>query len=138
MNRNFLMATVAGTVVLMIVGYVLYGMLLMDFFTANTGTATNVVKDPPGWLWLILGQFITAALIALVLGWKGATDTGSGAKTAAFFGLVLSLGYGLTMLGTTNISNLTATLVDPFVAVIQFGAAGAVIGMMLGKDSSIA
>ena len=137
MNRNFLMATLAGTVVLMIIGYVLYGMLLMDFFATNTGSAGNVMKDSPSWLWLILGQLFTAVLLAVVLGWKGATDMGSGARAGAFFGFLLSLGYGLTMLGTSDISNLTATLADPFVAAVLFGTAGAVIGIMLGKGAAL-
>lgn len=136
MNKNFAMATLGGTVVLFVLGWVLYGMLLMGFFESNAGTATGVMKEAPDFLWLILGQIVTAAFLAIVLGWKGATDVASGAKAGAIVGFLLSLGYGLTMYATSNISNLTATLVDPFISLVLFGAAGAVVGMLLGKGAT--
>ena len=56
----------------------------------------------------------------------------SGARLGAMFGLLLELGVDLTMYGTTNIANLTATLVDPFVTLVQGAVTGAVIGLVLG------
>lgn len=136
MNKNFAMATLGGTVVLFVLGWVLYGMLLMGFFESNAGTATGVMKEAPDFLWLILGQIVTAAFLALVLGWKGATDVASGAKAGAIVGFLLSLGYGLTMYATSNTWNLSATLVDPFISLVLFGAAGAVVGLLLGKGAT--
>jgi hypothetical protein len=45
----------------------------------------------------------------------------------------MSLGFGLNMYGTTNISNLTATLVDPIVMTVMMGATGGAIGWVLGR-----
>jgi hypothetical protein len=57
------------------------------------------------------------------------------------FGLILNciqqtmpLGFGLNMYGTTNISNLTATLVDPIVMTVMMGASGGAIGWVLGRE----
>jgi uncharacterized membrane protein len=134
-NKNFAIATLAGTVAFFILGYVLYGLLLMGFFQSNAGSAMGVSKETPDFLWLILGNLVTAAFLGVLLGWKGANDVASGAKAGALVGFLLSLGYGLTMFATSNISNLTATLVDPFVSAILFGVTGAVMGMMLGKGA---
>ena len=133
MNKNSMVATVAGTFLLLILGYLFYGIALADFFASNSGSVTNLMKDPPDWPILILGQLATALLLVTVLGWKGDADLASGAKTGACVGLLWGLGYGLTMHATTNISNLTAALVDPLVATVMFGITGAVMGMLLGK-----
>lgn len=136
MDSRFAVATIVGAVVLMVLGFVFYGLLLMDFFAANTGTATGVVKDPPDWLWLSLGQIAGAALLTLVIGWAGAKSPAAGLKVGAIFGFLMSLGIGLTMLGTTNTTTLVAAIVDPFVAAAMFGITGAVVAKLLARPAA--
>jgi hypothetical protein len=45
------------------------------------------------------------------------------------------LGIDLTMYATTNMSNLTATLVDPILGAIVFAVAGAVIAAVTGRKA---
>ncbi len=52
---------------------------------------------------------------------------------ARSFGALFGFAIDLTMFGVTNISNITATLVDPFFAMIQMGIGGAVVGAVLAK-----
>ena len=67
--------------------------------------------------------------------WAGATSATAGFKIGALFGLLNGFGIGLTQYGVMNVSNLTATPVDPFVLAVLFGVAGAVVGMMLGRGA---
>ncbi len=136
MSSKSVLAALAGALTLFLLGYVLYGLLLMDFYTANTGAATGVMKDPPDWLWLLLGQLAGGALLVLVLGWAGSTSLASGLKAGALFGLLMALFIDFTMYGTTHINNLTVTILDPIVAAIHMGVAGAVVGAMLGRGQS--
>ena len=48
----------------------------------------------------------------------------------------MALGIDLIMYGTTNISNLTATLVDPIVSAIMGAISGGLIGWVLGYGRS--
>ena len=136
-TKQFTMATLAGGVAAMIVGYVFYGMLLMNFYATNTGSATGVYKEVPIWWALILGQVLLAAFLTMIMGWRGDSSAGAGLRTGALVGLVLGLSFNFTFYGTANIANLTATLVDPIVAVIQMGIMGAVIGAVLGMGSTV-
>jgi hypothetical protein len=43
------------------------------------------------------------------------------------------LGYNFITYGVTNISNLTAVMVDPIISLLRVGIAGAVIAMVLSK-----
>ncbi len=135
MNQKFAVATFAGAVVLFLMGYLLYEVLLGSFFAGNSGSAGDVLRDPPGFLWIGIGQIFGGALLTLILGWAGAKSPAAGFKIGAIFGLLSAFGTGLTQYGAFTISNFTATMVDPFVQAALFGVAGAVVGMLLGKGS---
>ena len=137
-TKQFTMATLAGGVAAMVVGYLAYGMLMESFYLSNTGSATGVYKEVPIWWALIGGQVLFAAFLTLIMGWRGDSSAGAGLKTGALVGLVLGASFNLTFYGTANIANLTATLVDPLVSMILTGVTGAVIGAVLGMGSGAA
>ncbi len=134
--KTRIMATLAGFVVLFMLGWLLYGMLLMDFFVANAGSATGVnrAEDEMVWWALIVGNVLQAYLLVYIFGkWANITTFAEGLKGGAMIGLILGYAYDLIMYGTTNIMNLTAALVDPLIAAVMMGLAGGVIGWVLGR-----
>ncbi|WP_420463723.1 hypothetical protein [Candidatus Palauibacter sp.] len=133
MNTKCLVASVAGAVVLFVGGYVLYELLLGGLMEANMGSATGAMKDAPNFLWIAVGQLASGGVLATVLGWKGATDVAGGAKAGAQLGALIAVAVGFMMLGTMNVSTLTWAIVDVVVSAVLWGAAGAVVGMMLGR-----
>jgi len=129
-------ATLAGVVVYFMLGFIFYGMLLSDFMGANTGSATGVMRTDEDMQWwaLIVGNLMQAYLLVYIFGnWANISTFVGGLKAGAMIGFIMSLGFGLNMYGTTNISNLTATLVDPIVMTVMMGSTGGVIGWVLGK-----
>lgn len=134
MNSRFVIAALAGAVVLFLVGFLLYGLALMGFY--ESGTMAGVMKETPNFLWLGLGQVAGGFLLATVLGWAGAKTSAAGLKKGAIFGLLVALTLDLSIYGTSNINNLTVTLVDPIFSAIHVGIAGSVVGMMLGRGEA--
>ncbi len=135
--KTRVLATLFGFITFFLLGWLLYGMLLMDFYASNSGIATNVARAEEDMVWwaLIVGNLLQAYFLVYVLGKMGNVNTFmSGLGTGAVIGLILGLAFNLTMFGTTNMMNLTATLVDPLVSMIMMGITGGVIGMMLGRD----
>ncbi len=128
-------ATLVGFVVYFILGWLLYGALLMDFFQGQS--TTSVMRPEDGMIWwaLILGNLFVSYLLVYILGnWAGVKTFAGGLKAGATIGLLLSLGMNLTMYGTSDMMTLTGTLVDPLVGAVMFGVTGGVIGVMLGRD----
>jgi len=134
-TKNRILGTLAGTVIFFLLGWVFYGMLLMDFYAANTGTAGNVMRTDEDMVWwaLIVGNMFQAYLLVYVFGKTNVGTFAGGLKQGGFIGLILGLGINLTMYATTNMSSLTSALVDPFVSAIMMGITGGVIGMIAGK-----
>jgi hypothetical protein len=134
--KNRILATLVGFVVLFLLGWLLYGFLLMDFYQANSGSATGVMRTDDEMVWwsLIVGNIMQAYLLVYIFGkWANINTFSGGLKAGLIIGLITGFAYNLMMYGTSNLSNLTAALVDPFVSATMLAVAGGVIGWMLGR-----
>ena len=126
--KNCIASTLAGAVVLYFGGFLLYGLLLMDVL------GTDFMKDPPV-MWAIpLAQLFGGAVIATVLGWRGAADFADGAKGAALVGLLISLCYGLMMYASLNVgTTMSQIAIDAAATIVLWGLAGGVVGVVRGR-----
>jgi len=132
--KRFIIGTVVGAITLYILGYLIFDLAFAEFYAANAGSATGLVKDPQV-IWAIaLGTLSYAALLTFAIGTRaGPTTIAEGLKIGAIVGFLLWFTVDFILYGIFNISNLTATLVDPLLEVIRAGNSGAVIAAVLGK-----
>jgi hypothetical protein len=132
--KQWVIGTVVGAIVVFAIGWVLFEMLLGDYYAANAGSATGLDKDPPIMWSLAVGALAYAALIIYAMrGQAAAVNMVSGMKVGAIVGFLLWATADFSLFGVTNMSNLTITLLDPFVELVHGGIAGAVIGALLPK-----
>lgn len=134
--KKRILATLAGFVVFFLLGWLFYGILLMDFNAANSGTASGVMREETEMVWwaLILGNLFQAYLIVYIFGkWANITTFSGGFSAGLIIGLILGFAVNLSWYGTMNITNLTAALVDPFVSGVMMAITGGVIGWVLGR-----
>lgn len=130
-----ILATVVGGLVLFLSGWLLYGVLFMDFFSNNAGSATGVMKpnEEMDMIYLFLGNIFQAYLLVYIFGkWANISTFMGGLTNGIILALILGYGYSLVGFGTSNIYSLTAALVDPLVMAIMYGIAGGAIGWVLG------
>jgi len=140
MNTKVLIAALTGGITSFLLGWLFYGILLGDFFAANTGTATGVMKDEAsmGWGPLILGNLATGLLFALIYSrWAGITTFKTGAIGGLWVGFLVALSYNMVSLGTANIINSTAAMVDPLVAAVMSAITGGIVGLTLGYGNRV-
>ncbi len=132
--KRFIIGTVVGAITLYVLGYLIWELAFADFFAANAGSATGVVKDPQVIWALALGTLSYAALLTLAIGTRGRSATiVDGLKIGAIVGFLMWFGVDFIHYGIGNVSNLTATLVDPLLELIRAGISGAVVAAVLGK-----
>ena len=91
MSSKTLIAAAAGFVVLFLLAFLFYGWLLMDFFTANAGSVAGAMKESPDWPWVVIGEFLGALTLAVILGWAGVHTIGAGIQKGAVFGFLVAL-----------------------------------------------
>ena len=133
--QRLLTGTLVGGIVLFFLGYLIFGIVFASFFAANAGTATGVQKDPFNFVALGIAQLAWGAALTLILNWASPRTVGQGVSVAGITGLLLFIGFDLTMYATSNTSTLTATLVDPILAAILFAVAGGAITAVGGKKA---
>ena len=134
MSKRFITAVAAGSVTMLLVGFLLYGLVFAGLFREGALTTPGVMKQTPAILWVIAGQIGFGILVTLVVSWRGAPSFTNGASTGAILGFLMAIGYDFAQYGTSNLWTLKATLFDPFITALLVGSAGGVIGFVLGRD----
>ena len=136
-TKQLMIGTLVGGITMYVVGYLIWTVALAGFFAANAGSATGVGRDPQ-LVWAIaLGTFSLAALVTLAVGSRaGSLTIGAGFKIGAIVGFLVWFGVDFIHYGVRNISNLTATVVDPLLEIVRSGIGGAVIAAVLGRSAA--
>jgi hypothetical protein len=132
--KQLTVGIIVGTLVSMIVGYVIWDVLVADFFASNMGSATGVMRDTQ-LLWaVIIGTVSYTALIALALGAQsGELTMAGGLKVGAIVGFLVWLSVDFILFGIMNVNTLTITIVDPILEAIRAGITGAAIAAVAAK-----
>ena len=133
-SQKFLLGGIVGGVVYFLLGWLVYGMLLKDFFTANMWAAGSMRADADTIWWALgAGQILGGFLLAYVIGKANAASVGAGAGVGFIVGLLVCLSFDLTMYGvTTTVTSLKGLAADVAVSAVMSAIAGGVIGGILG------
>ncbi|MBP8724936.1 MAG: hypothetical protein KBF37_10675 [Saprospiraceae bacterium] len=137
MNSKTIIAGILGGICSFLLGFVLYGMLLKDLFAGMAGSATGVMRTDEEMVWwaLILGNLIIGFLVAYIFSqWAGISTFMGGLRGGAAMGLFFTAGFDFIFYGTTNVSQLSGTLLDMAVGVVMWGLASGVTGWWLGRS----
>jgi hypothetical protein len=129
MKIGTLVGALVGGVVMFLLGFLLFGLLLSEYFKGNTIEYAGLVKDPPVIWAIFLFNLAWAYLIAFVLDYAGRSGWGEGAKAGAIIMFILALGIDLEFHAFMNIhKELAPMIVHILIVTLMGGVAGAVIG----------
>lgn len=140
-TQKFLLSGIVGGIVAFFLGYLIYGLLLVDFFSQNAGTASGLMRANNEMVWwaLISGNLLYGLLISYIFNkWANIHTLGGGIGAGFVLGLLMVAATDLTMYATTNISTLTGSLVDIACGVVMASITGAAVGWMNGMGKKAA
>ena len=106
MNSKVIIAALIGGIVAFLLGWLLYGVLLMDFMASNAGSATNI------------------------------KTLATGAKAGALIGLLIGISYDFLNYGMTNLMNMTGAVADILMSAVMGAVTGAVVAWWLGRGTA--
>ena len=137
MKIGTLLGAVVGGIVMFLLGFLLFGVLLADFFKANAIEYPGLVKDPPVIALIFLFNLIWAWLIAWVLEYAGRSGWAEGGKAGAIVMFFVALGNGVELEAFLNVHKTMTPLIANILIVTVMGAVtGAVIGMIQARFGS--
>jgi len=136
-SKNYFLAGILGGIVYFLFGWLVYGMLLMNYMEENAGLALGVNRVEM-LLWSIgLGSLLYGFFLSYIFSCVGQVKTAAaGAKSGAWVGFLVAGAIDFTMYGTTNITTLNAVAVDILAATVLASITGAVVAWVLGAGAT--
>ena len=131
---KILRGTIFGGISYFLLGWLLYGIILMGFLSANMNQCAARTDEMIWWA-LILSNFTAALLLTLLLKWFGAKGIVDGLKLGALFGFLYTSTVGLSSWSmTTMYSKFGALIVDVVASTVLLAIVGMVIVLTWGKE----
>jgi hypothetical protein len=132
-TNKILLGGLAGGVAFFLLGWVIYGILLMDFSMANYNQCNARPMEDMVWWAMILSNLTSGLLLALIFSWSKTTGILTGAKVAGIVGLLFAISIDLSFYAmTTTFLKSSAILVDIVAYTVMSAIAGAVIAWVMG------
>lgn len=135
MNTKTIVAVIVGAIASFLLGWVIWGILLMDFFEANTIQYEGMMYDEPK-LWAIfISNLASSALLGWILAKTNTTGFGGGFMTGLIIFCLNSISIDMMFYSMMNwYSNFTVIIVDTIVNSLFGGVIGGIIALVRGKS----
>ncbi len=128
MNSKVLLGALIAGVAAFLLGWLIFGILLMDFYLANSTEYPGLMKDSPNFVLIFVANVAWGLMLSYVFNLANIRSVRNGAISGAIIFLLTSLGIDLLYLAQMNLMNTTAIVVD----VIANAFLGLIIGAILG------
>ena len=140
-TNKFLVGGIIGGIANFLLGWLVWGTLLMSFMKDHTTEAGKAVMRADAdmiWWALIAANLVLGFLLAFILGKAGAKSAGAGAGIGAVVGLLMSGAFDLFNYAFMNLSDTTGMAVDVLASMVVSAIVGAIIGWVNGMGSKAA
>ena len=137
MNKRVLFAALAGAVTNFLLGWVIYGMMLMDYMKANSIQYPGLMKEPPNLLLIFLSGLFWAWAYAYIFDrWAGIKDFKSGMMAGIMITIPFCLSVDLQMSALMNqYTSYMPMIADVLASTVMGSIMGGVVGLILGMGN---
>jgi hypothetical protein len=137
MDMKILKGTVFGGIANFFLGWLIYGMLLMEFMKSNSNQCAARPDMEMIWWAMIASCLIYALFLTLFLKRSGSSTWLDGLKTGALFGCLYAVTVDLAFHSMTTMFNCIAPiLVDAIASTAMAALIGLVIVLSWGKPKT--
>ncbi|HVZ55200.1 MAG TPA: hypothetical protein VG870_00960 [Chitinophagaceae bacterium] len=136
-TKTWLGGLIAG-ILYFFIGWLVFGILTMDFYRTNMTPYTGISKNPPDMVFIGLGNLAWGLLLAYVLNRSGVRSAAGGFTTGLVITLLMMLGVDLLNYATLNLYNQKLLGIDILLNALMGGVIGAVVGWWLGRGRTAA
>lgn len=135
--KKLLLGGIAGGITFFLLGWLIYGILLMDFMNSHPGTVGNVNRSESemDYLFLGLGNLLMGFLFAYIFIKANVNSLANGLIMGGVIGALMSASVNCVMYATTNITSKTAMAADVAGMTVMCAVAGAVIGLVMAMGN---
>lgn len=137
MNSKTVIAGIIGGIASFLAGWVIFGILLMDFYSRNMVHYDGLMKEPMEMWAIALGSLLHGILLAYLLNLAGVRSAGRGAVVGGITFFLMSLGVDLMMYAQMNLINFPMIAIDVIGTSVLGIFIGAAVGWWLGREQKM-
>jgi hypothetical protein len=129
-TQKLLFGTVAGTVFMFLIDWLVYGYLLKGSMTIVPGYH----REMPDMMWLVIGMFLFSAAFTLIYskGVSAGTKVQQGMRFGVLVGVLVGLGLNLIWYSLQMADPLTDFLIDGAYTIVKLSLMGIVVAYATG------
>jgi len=136
-SKSNLISTIVTAIWSFMGGYLLWGIIGDPFLQDHLGSATGLMKDTVDFMHLAIGCLIQGFIFSYIYSkWGNSSYSfGNGLNFGIWIGLFAGFGNGIIDYATSNMLDLTGTIVNGLIYVIFFAIMGALAGLIYKSTS---
>jgi hypothetical protein len=135
MSTKIILAAIAGSIIYFLLGWLIFGFLLMDFFAENTKFYEGLIYEMPNLLLVFLSNLSLSYLLAFIFQkWADIKTLSKGFTAGFFIGLFLSISIDLMFYASMDLYTPTVVVIDIIANSVIIAFVGGSIGWILGID----
>ena len=139
MKTRLILAALAGAILYFFLGWLVFAILLGNYYEANTTHYEGLMKDMPNIYLLILSNLVSGFFMAFIFQrWARFTTFMKGMTGGLILAFLMSLSLDLYFLSAMNLFGGIVIIVDIVASTIIGGIVGGIIGWILGMEKKIA
>jgi hypothetical protein len=127
--------TVFGGIAYFLLGWLVWGILLMDFMSAHMNQCASRPEGIMIWWAMIVSSLAASLLLTLILYWAKAKSIINGLLLGGLFGAIYSCIVDFSFWSMTTVfSDIGTLLVDILATIVTFAVVGLAIVLTWGKE----
>ena len=135
MNTKTLLGALIAGVVSFLLGWLIFGILLMDYYTANKVQYPGLLKDPME-IWAIaVADLAWGLLVSWIFSMANIKTVAKGVTVGFLIGFLMVLGFDLFVYAELNLFSTRLLGLDVIMNGIMGAASGAVLGWWYGRPA---
>jgi uncharacterized membrane protein len=132
-------AALAAAVTMFLLGWVLFGMLLMDFYKENSIHYEGLMKEMPNIFLIFVSNLLFSFLLSFIYSkWANISTFGKGFTYGLLIGFLIMTAFDMYFLAGMNLFNGKLIIIDIILNTLMVGIAGGVAGLVLGLKKKTA
>ena len=135
MKLRLIYATLAGGVLSFLLGWLVFGLILMSFYTNNSIHYEGLMKPEPNLILIFLSCLVMSFFMAYVFdSWAWFKTFTKGLYGGFFIGIFIGLTCDLSFLAMMNLYSVKVMVLDVLVTGLMNAIIGGVIAWILGFE----
>jgi hypothetical protein len=133
-TKNVLISGIVGGIAYFFLGWLIYGILLMDYMTSISPVIAGLNRTEEEFVWwaMIASNILSGIFMAYIFDLAKVSGWMNGAKIGGLIGLLISASVNLSLYSMTNMIGKKGILLDAAAGAVMTALGGIIIISVMG------